>query len=111
MKYLVVVEKTQEGLAAYSPDVFGCGAFGDTRAEVEARMRNALAMRIEGLREEGLELPRPESYSTYLEASEGSTEPGESSDPGMTTHVIAVPLDPPKSRRGGKRRTGKRLRH
>ena len=35
MKYLVVVEKTNTGYSAYSPDIDGCMATGTIKDEVE----------------------------------------------------------------------------
>lgn len=67
MKYLVVVEKTGTGYSAYSPDLEGCIATGSTKEEVERNMREAIAFHIEGMREEGYDVPLPQSYSKYLQ--------------------------------------------
>jgi len=69
MKILIVVEKTDTGYSAYSPDLDGCVATGGTRQEVEARMREAVALHLEGLREEGYDVPEPHSYATYVEVA------------------------------------------
>ena len=69
MKILIVVEKTDTGYSAYSPDLDGCVATGGTREEVEARMREAVALHLEGLREEGYDVPEPNSYATYVEVA------------------------------------------
>ena len=58
-RYLVVIEQANGNLSAYSPDLPGCVATGKTRAEVEANMRAAIQMHIEGLREDGLPIPEP----------------------------------------------------
>lgn len=65
-RYLVVVERTQTGYSAYSPDLPGCIGTGRTRAEVEANMREAIEFHIEGLRLEGLDVPEPSSESAYI---------------------------------------------
>ena len=52
-KYLIVVEPTETGYSAYSPDLPGCIATGQTRAEVESNMHEAIAFHLDGLREEG----------------------------------------------------------
>ncbi|HEY0558478.1 MAG TPA: type II toxin-antitoxin system HicB family antitoxin [Thermoanaerobaculia bacterium] len=52
-KFLVVVERAGTNFSAYSPDLPGCVATGDTREEVEANMYQALEMHIEGLKEDG----------------------------------------------------------
>ncbi len=67
MRYLIVVEPTDKGFSAYSPDLHGCVATGRTSQEVEEQMREAMEFHIEGLREDGHEVPRPTSYSTYVE--------------------------------------------
>ncbi len=69
MKILIVVEKTDTGYSAYSPDLDGCVATGGTREEVDARMREAVALHLEGLREEGYDVPEPNSYATYVEVA------------------------------------------
>jgi predicted RNase H-like HicB family nuclease len=67
MKFLIVVEKSRTGFAAYSPDLDGCIATGRTRKATEKAMREALALHLEALREEGSAIPVPRSYSTYVE--------------------------------------------
>ena len=69
MKYLVVIEKTQTGYSAYSPDVLGCVSTGATLEEVNQNMKDAIAFHIDGLIEEGLEIPKPSTYSTYVEVA------------------------------------------
>lgn len=65
-RYLVVVERTPTGYSAYSPDLPGCISTGRTRDEVEANMREAIELHIEGLRVEGLPVPEPSSESAYV---------------------------------------------
>ena len=69
MRYLVVIEKTQTGYSAYSPDIPGCVATGETRSEMEQAIREAIEFHLEGLKADGVSLPAPESYSTYLDVS------------------------------------------
>ena len=57
MKYLVVIEPTETGFSAYSPDLPGCVSIGETRDEVEANMREAIEFHLDGLREEGEPVP------------------------------------------------------
>ena len=59
MKFLVVVERTKTGFSAYSPDLDGCVATGATRDEAERTMREAIEFHLEGLRQEGCEVPQP----------------------------------------------------
>ena len=66
-KFLIVIEKTKTGYSAYSPDLNGCVATGATKRAVEKAMKEAIRFHLEGLKEEGLKVPSPKSYSTYLE--------------------------------------------
>lgn len=67
MRYLIVIEPTATGFSAYSPDVPGCVATGTTREDAEREMRDAIAFHLDGLRQEGAELPDPRSSSAYVE--------------------------------------------
>ena len=69
MEYLIVVEKTGTGFSAYSPDVLGCVSTGRTEAETEANMKEAIEFHIDGLKQEGLAVPRPSTRSAYVEVS------------------------------------------
>lgn len=69
MRYLIVVEETDTGYSAYSPDLEGCAARGSTKEEVEKAMKEAIDFHIEGLKQEGYEIPRPHTFAEYLEVS------------------------------------------
>ena len=58
-RYLIILEKTKTGYSSFSPDLPGCGSTGRTREEVEANMREAVQFHIDGLKQEGLEIPEP----------------------------------------------------
>jgi len=66
-RYLIIVEKTDTGYSAYSPDVPGCGSTGDSKAEVERNIREAIQFHIEGLRADGHPVPEPSTYSSYID--------------------------------------------
>jgi len=38
MKYLIIIEETEIGFSAYSPDLDGCIATGSSRKDVEKNM-------------------------------------------------------------------------
>jgi predicted RNase H-like HicB family nuclease len=59
MKYAVVIEKAGENFSAYVPDLPGCIATGDTTSEVEQQIREAISFHLDGLREDGIEIPEP----------------------------------------------------
>lgn len=67
MKYLIVIEESETGYSAYSPDLPGCVSAGLTVEETERNMREAIEFHIDGLRLEGHEVPRPTSRSSYVE--------------------------------------------
>jgi predicted RNase H-like HicB family nuclease len=66
-KYLIVMERTETGYSAYSPDLPGCVSTGRTREDVETNMHEAIALHLDGLREEGQAVPEPHTYSAYVE--------------------------------------------
>jgi predicted RNase H-like HicB family nuclease len=65
-RFLIVIEKTSTGYSAYSPDVPGCIATASRRKTVESRISQAIQFHIEGLRQEGYEIPKPRSFSAYI---------------------------------------------
>jgi predicted RNase H-like HicB family nuclease len=69
MKYLVIIEETKSGYSAFSPDLPGCVATGDTKEAARKNMSDAIVFHVEGMHKEGLEIPQPRSFSTYLEVS------------------------------------------
>lgn len=68
-RFLIVIEETESGYSAYSPDLPGCVSTGHTREGVERNMRDAIAFHLEGMRNEGVEIPRPHTFSSYVEVS------------------------------------------
>ena len=69
MEYLVIIEKTDKNYSAYLPDIPGCIATGDTKEDVLNKLKKALVMHVEGLREDGLSIPEPMAQSVYVSAS------------------------------------------
>jgi predicted RNase H-like HicB family nuclease len=63
-KYQIIIEKTNTGYSAYSPDVPGCAATGASKEEVETNIREAIQFHIHGLKEEGYEVPEPRTEPT-----------------------------------------------
>lgn len=66
MKYVVVVEKSKTGFGAYVPDLPGCVATARTRARVLSLIRQAIAMHIDGLVEDGIAVPKPSAAATTV---------------------------------------------
>ena len=69
MRYLIVIEETETGFSAYSPDVDGCIATGKTKQEVEENMQEAMQFHLEGLLLEHQEIPQSRTCSNYLEVT------------------------------------------
>jgi predicted RNase H-like HicB family nuclease len=59
MRYAVVIEQAKGNLSAYVPDLPGCVATGESVAEVEDNIREAIRLHIEGLTEDHLPTPEP----------------------------------------------------
>ena len=68
MRYAVVIKKAEGNYSAYVPDLPGCVATGETVAAIEAEIREAIRFHIDGLREDGIEIPAPSSIAEYIEA-------------------------------------------
>jgi predicted RNase H-like HicB family nuclease len=68
-RFLVVVERTDTGYSAYSPDLPGCITTGRSPEEVRENMQEAIECHLEGLRLEGLPIPDPTSESAYVEVA------------------------------------------
>jgi predicted RNase H-like HicB family nuclease len=69
MVYAIVIEKGTANYGAYVPDLPGCIATGDTLEETEQNIREAITFHLEGLREEGLPIPQPNSKVEYVEVA------------------------------------------
>ncbi|HUF31437.1 MAG TPA: type II toxin-antitoxin system HicB family antitoxin [Gemmatimonadaceae bacterium] len=68
-RYLIVIEQTRTGFSAFSPDLPGCVATGASRSEVERNMREAIAFHVEGLKLDGIDVPEPRTYSSYVDVA------------------------------------------
>lgn len=68
MRYAIVIERAPLNFSAYVPDLPGCVATGGTVAMTEANIREAIRFHIEGLEEDGLEVPEPSAIADYVEA-------------------------------------------
>ncbi len=65
---MVIYEQGPTSWGAWVPDLPGCVAAGDTRAEVEQPIREAIDAHIESLREHGEAVPEPSSTVGMVEA-------------------------------------------
>lgn len=69
MRYAIVIEKAALNYSAYVPDLPGCVATGQTIEETEQQIREAIELHLEGLREDGLPIPAPQSQVEYVEVA------------------------------------------
>jgi len=67
MRYAIVIEQAGPNYSAYVPDLPGCVATGATPEEVAREIREAIEFHIEGLREDGLPIPKPSSAVRYVD--------------------------------------------
>lgn len=66
-RYPVIIEQAGTGYSAYSPDVPGCVAAGDTEEETVENFQDALIAHFEAMREVGEPIPEPHSSVDYVE--------------------------------------------
>ncbi len=67
MRYVVILERSENSFGAYLPDLPGCVAVGETKDEALRLIQEAVELHVDGMREEGLPLPKPSSGSEYVE--------------------------------------------
>lgn len=70
MRYVVLIEKGDRNYSAYVPDLPGCVSVGDTLEQAKAEIREAIEFHLEGMREDGLPIPKPSSRAEYVEVGE-----------------------------------------
>ena len=66
-RYAVIIERTNTGFSAFSPDVAGCAAVGETEDETRRNFQDALAAHFDAMREIGEPIPEPQSSVDYVE--------------------------------------------
>jgi predicted RNase H-like HicB family nuclease len=69
VRYAIVIEKAENNYSAYVPDLPGCVATGVSLEEVETQIREAIEFHLDGLREDGVLIPIPQSRVDYVEVS------------------------------------------
>ena len=66
-RYAVVIEHGQNNLSAHVPDLPGCVVTGATVADMERNLREAVALHLEGLLEDGEPIPEARTSIGYVE--------------------------------------------
>jgi predicted RNase H-like HicB family nuclease len=64
---MVVLEHGESSWGAHVPDLPGCAAVGETRDEVISLIREAVAFHIDGLKQAGLPIPKPNSQGEFVD--------------------------------------------
>ena len=59
MEYVVIYEKGNNSYGAYVPDLPGCITVGETLEETQTLIQEAIEFHIEGLKEDGDDVPQP----------------------------------------------------
>ncbi len=69
MKYTVVVEEGESSFGAFVPDLPGCVAVGATKEEALRLIKEAIEFHIEGLLEDGEQVPEPHCELAEVEVA------------------------------------------
>jgi len=67
---MVVIERGESSWGAHVPDLPGCVAVGESRDEAIDLIREAIALHIEGLKRQGLPVPKPTSEGEFVEVED-----------------------------------------
>jgi predicted RNase H-like HicB family nuclease len=67
MQYTVILERGEKSWGAYVPDLPGCIAAADSREEALSLIREAIALHIDGLKEQGLSVPASRSEGQIVD--------------------------------------------
>lgn len=67
MRYLVIIEEGPTSFGAYVPDLPGCIAAGESHEEVLQLIEEAVEFHLEGIKEQGHQLPQPRSSIEFIE--------------------------------------------
>jgi predicted RNase H-like HicB family nuclease len=59
IEYTVIYERGETNWGAYVPDLPGCVSIGDTLAEVQENIKEAIELYLEVLKEDGKPIPKP----------------------------------------------------
>lgn len=70
----MIIEPGERNYSAYLLDLLGCVVTGKTIEELKQRMREAVGLHLQGMREDGLPIPEPASLAAYVEARDARTK-------------------------------------
>jgi predicted RNase H-like HicB family nuclease len=67
VRCLAAIESAEGNCSAFVPDLAGCVATGKTPADTKEAIREAVAMHVRGLREDGREIPEASASAERIE--------------------------------------------
>ena len=67
MRYAIVIERAAANYSGYVPDLPGCVATGATVEATEKLLREAVQLHLEGMKEDGIPIPKPSSQVDYVD--------------------------------------------
>jgi predicted RNase H-like HicB family nuclease len=67
MQFLVIFEQGPTSVGAYVPDLPGCVAVGESKAEASKLIHEAIEFHLEGMKEDGLSIPELHSSGELVE--------------------------------------------
>ena len=65
-RFLIVIEKANGNYSAYSPDLPGCVATGESHDQAARNMYEAIEMHVRGLLQDNLPVPVSHSSAEYV---------------------------------------------
>jgi predicted RNase H-like HicB family nuclease len=74
-RFLIVIESAGNNFSAYSPDLPGCVAAGETHEETIQLMHEAVAFHLEGMRAHGETIPTPGRWVPLRASRKRGTKP------------------------------------
>jgi predicted RNase H-like HicB family nuclease len=63
---MVILERGESSWGAHVPDLPGCAAVAETRDEAINLIREAISIHIDGLKRDGLPVPKPISEGEFV---------------------------------------------
>ena len=66
-KYAIVIERGENNLSAYVPDLPGCITTGKTVKEIEHNILEASELHLDGMIEDGAPIPEPQTDVRYVD--------------------------------------------
>ena len=67
MRYAIVIEGEPGHYSAYVPDLPGCVSAGETIDDVTHELAEAIQLHVDGMKEDGVEIPEPTTQVDYVE--------------------------------------------